>query len=271
MKVARWLGVALGSLIVSTAAAQPPRVVSEGPAVQVATTQYVIHSTKTGRDHLIKVTVPFSPVPAGQTRPVVYALDGGYEVAGPIGWVLGGSGAMRQAFVVSVGYLPADYGWRDPDLAFRAYEDGGRKIGAGGAAFRAFLNAELRPFVATRYPVDDRQAVLLGHSEGALFAANLLADHPQDYAGYVVASPSVWSDPSIVARLRQGGPKIGGAKVYLAVGGAETPRMLAGERQIEQALRSAGVELESRVFDGATHLAYYPALVAEALPWLLRP
>ena len=210
----RNLGAFLAALALSASApafassALAPGVISEAPATQMATVQYIFHSAKTGRDYLIKVSSPFSPVPRGARLPVVYALDGGYEVAGPIAWLVGGAGGMRQAFVVSVGSLPADYHWRDVDLAFRAYtsEDGSHRIESGAASYRSFLNEELRPFIASHLPVDDRQAILFGHSEGGLFAANILADHAEEYAGYVIASPAVWSDPSIAERLRTSMP-----------------------------------------------------------------
>ena len=256
----------------SALAAEPsPLVVSEGPAIQMATLQYVLRSARTGRTYVIKVTSPFGPVRAGEKRPVVYALDGGYEVAGPIAWVVAGAQGMRQSYVVSVGYLPADYHWREPDLAFRAYSDEARKIDSGAPAFRSFLNDELRPFLAGRLPIDDRQAILVGHSAGALFAANILVDNPGEYAGYVIASPAIWTDPSILDRLRAGVSKLRRVKIYVAIGGDETPDMLADARKFRAILSSAdsSVALRSETFEGATHLSYYPAMVASALPWML--
>ncbi|MBS0360388.1 MAG: alpha/beta hydrolase [Proteobacteria bacterium] len=265
--------LALAALGLATRAAErPPGVVSEGPATQMATVQYVFHSANTGRDYLIKVTSPFHPVPAGQQRPVIYALDGGYEVAGPIAWVLGGSGGMPEAFVVSVGYLPADYRWRATDLAFRGYEDDYDKVKvpSGAAAFHAFLTNELRPFIAARLPVDDHRAILFGHSEGALFAANILAAQPREYAGYIIASPAVWSDPTILDRLRAGLPRARDIRVFLAVGGAETPRMRESGQEIAGLLRTnTTIALRTETYPGATHLSYYPALITQAFPWML--
>jgi predicted alpha/beta superfamily hydrolase len=266
---------ALAAATFAPEAAGEPRsgVISETPALQMATVQYVFHSSSTGRDYLIKVTRPFGPIPEGERRPVVYALDGGYEVVGPIAWLLGGAGGMRQAFVVSVGYQPNDYHWRAYDLAFRPYQDDADKVRveSGARAFRAFIDDELRPFIAAHFAADDGQAILLGHSEGALFAANILADRPSEFAGYVIASPSVWSDPSIVDRLRAGLPKAHGAKVFLAVGAGETPRMLSGAQALGTLLKaSPTITVRSDVMPSATHLSYYPVMVAEALPWMLQ-
>jgi predicted alpha/beta superfamily hydrolase len=253
-------------------AAAALQVKSMAPATQLASTQFVLHSDKVGRDFLVKVTEPFSPIPKGELRPAIYALDGGYEIAGPMAWVLGGAGGMAQAFVVSVGYLPPDYHWREQDLTFpRA---GQPPAGPdGGPAFRAFLNDELRPFIRRRYPVNEAQAVLFGHSLGGAFATHVLAAAPDEYAGYLIASPSVWSDPGIVERLTANIGRTHARRIYLAVGGAETPRMLEGHRALAAALKAAppAVQVTDRIYAGATHLSYYPALIAEAFPWLLPP
>jgi predicted alpha/beta superfamily hydrolase len=270
MNQVAWL-LALTLAAASPVTASPARVISQGPALQYAATQYVVHSEQVGRDFLIKVSPPFAPVPAGQKRPVIYALDGGYEIAGPMGWVLGGAGGMAQAYIVSVGYLPSDFGMRDGDLAHHPYVDAGRKIQAGGAAFEAFLLDELRPLIEARYPIDADQAFLFGHSAGGLFVANVLAEHPNAFRGYLIASPSIWSDPTIVARVAAAAATGEGRRVYVAVGGAETPRMLDGERQLVAALTgpSSKLSVTSRVYEGGTHLSYYPTLISTAFPWFL--
>jgi predicted alpha/beta superfamily hydrolase len=270
-RIAAVLGLALAVALPVAATASPARVVSQGPALQFAATQYVVHSERVGRDFLVKVSPPFAPVPSGQKRPVIYALDGGYEIAGPMGWVLGGAGGMAQAYIVSVGYLPSDFARRDGDLAHHPYADAGRNKHAGGAAFEAFLLDELRPLIEASYPIDADQAFLFGHSEGGLFAANVLAERPAAFRGYLIASPSIWMDPSIVNRVAAATKAGEGRRVYVAVGGAETPEMLDGERQLVAALtgQSSRLNVTSRVYEGGTHLSYYPMLVATAFPWLL--
>lgn len=268
------LAAALALSITGAAVSAPPRVVSEGPAVQIGAVQFVVHSERVGRDFLIKVQGPLAPLPAGAHPPVIYALDGGYEVAGPIAWVLGGAGAMEPAFVVSVGYEPSDYHWRDDDLAHRPYRDvHGRIVGGKAAAFEAFLIEELRPLIEARYPVDAPRSILFGHSEGGLFAAHLLATRPEAFGGYLIASPSVWSDPEIVPRLRESVGRAGERQVFLAVGGAETPQMVQAEADVLAALNTPGSHLKvrSQVFEGAAHISYYPALISVAFPWLLPP
>ncbi|WP_309605211.1 alpha/beta hydrolase-fold protein [Phenylobacterium sp.] len=248
-------------------------VVSQGPTVQLGGVQFVLHSERVGRNFLIEVAPPFGPPAVGHRAPAIYALDGGYGVAGPLGALLGGSGAMEPSFVISVGYLPAQYGMRDSDLMHLQTKYDGRTFPGGGAAFQAFLLDELRPFIESRYPVDPTRAVLFGHSEGAIFAANVLAERPDAFAGYLIASPSVWLQPDIVERVARVASKGAGRRVYLSVGGAEVPVMIDGEARLAQALSSSpsGFVVRSRVYAAARHLTYYAALIPDAFPWLLPP
>lgn len=252
----------------SALAASPLRVISQGPAPQMATDQFVVHSERVGRDFLVQVTHPFAPTRPGQKYPAIYALDSGYGLAGPEGWVLGGSGGMEQALIVSVGNPPSDYGMRNTDLLFPTIHDRGRTIGGGGAAFAAFLVEELQPFIAQRYPIDPARAVLFGHSLGGLFALEVILDRPQAFSGYVIASPSIWQDPGILERLTAAVRQPTAQKVFVAVGGKEEARMIAGAADVARVL-SKGFEVRDETFAGATHLSYYPMAIAEGFPYVL--
>src|SRR6185437_4614466 len=85
----------------------------------------------------------------------------------------------------------------------------------GGAAFEAFLLEDLKPFIEAHYPADPRRSVLFGHSAGGLFAANVFADRPDAFYGYVIGSASAWADPSLFARLAAAAGKAHGQHVYL--------------------------------------------------------
>jgi predicted alpha/beta superfamily hydrolase len=97
--------------------------------------------------------------------------------------------------------------------------DGTVAQGGGGAAFQAFLLEELRPYIETRYPIDPKAEVLFGHSLGGVFTANILARNPDAFAGYLIASPSVWADPTILARLKAVRDKAGQHRVFVGYGG----------------------------------------------------
>jgi predicted alpha/beta superfamily hydrolase len=271
----RRLALLIASLALSLAsaaqAAPALAVVSSGPAVKMATEQLVVHSAALDRDMLVEVTKPFAPPTApGQRFPAVYALDGGYDFAGQEGWLLGGAGRIAGAYMVTVASKPADYGKRDTDLSSQPATHNGRTEPGHSDSYRRFLLEELRPFIEARYPVDPRRAVLVGHSLGGSFALALLADRPGAFAGYVVGSPGTWNEPDLVKRTAAAQGH--GERIFVASGGKETARIAESFAQLTAALsQNAGFKVRSQIFPDATHLGYYPELIADGLAYVLPP
>lgn len=255
------------------ASARAPEVtlISETPAVQANAVQLLIHSDLMDRDYRIEVTPPFrGPLFPGQKAAVVYALDGGWGVAGPAGSLLGGGGAMLPAYIVTIGYPQGRRNSREQDLLPRPVhpQDGSMAQGGRSSLFARFLTEELRPFIEARYPVDPQRSVLFGHSLGGVFTANILADQPTAFSGYLIASPSVWADPSVVDRLRNAAAGLD-RRVFIAYGEREDDYMVEGGRALFEALGSRGDRVRTKIFAGAYHITYYPAVMGEALPFLL--
>lgn len=276
MRIFAIVSVVLASVTLLTAPgralAQELTVVEEGPAIQARAVQFVVRSRHAERDYLIQVTPPGRPpVLPGQKAAVVYALDSGWGVAGPAGWVLGGGGAMSPAYMVTIGYPPGQPNSREADLLPRpvARQDGSVARGGRSDRFTRFLLEELKPFIEARYPVDPARAVLFGHSLGGVFAANILAEHPEAFAGFLIASPSVWADTTVPDRLRASAPDGSGPRVFVGYGEREELYMIEGGRAVMAALAGRGDQVATHVFPGAFHITYYPAALGVALPFLL--
>ena len=257
----------------STAAAPFLTVVSQGIA-QGRGAQFVVRSQRAARDFLVVVTAPvMPPMLPGQKTSAIYALDGGYGLIGPSGWLLGGTGSMQAAYIIEIGYPLGGRATREWDLLFKmgTRPDGTVAKGGGGAAFLSFLTEELKPFIEGRYPVAPDRGVLFGHSLGGIFTANVLANHPEAFAGYLIASPSVWAEPDIAARLSESRQKGLARRVYVAWGGKEAAHMIAGGKQVASAVATPPTIFVARrqVFKDAGHLDYYPALPNAAFPFLL--
>ncbi|WP_293369334.1 alpha/beta hydrolase-fold protein [Phenylobacterium sp.] len=270
------LTLALGA----PARAEPLKVVSDNPPVQPGYSRFVLHSDRIGRDFTVTVNTPgaiaFLP---GQKLPAIYALDSGYGLAGPQGVVLSNTGAMEPAIIVSVGYLPGQALFRNTDLLHNKVTDHGATYGGGGAAFEAFLLEDLKPFIEAKFPADPARSVLFGHSFGGLFAANVFADKPDAFYGYIIGSASAWADPALIARVAAAAPKAHGQRVYLTVGekeGAGKPgggsTMTDGYNGLLKALKGQpGVILKAQIYKSETHLSYYPRLVTDGFPHVLPP
>ena len=262
--------IALGGLC-PTAMAQEATVVSEGPALQPHAVKIILHSALMGRDYQIEVTAPFrGPVFPGQKAAVVYALDGGWGVAGPAGWLLGGGGAMSPAYVVTIGYPEGQANSRERDLLPRPVrrQDGTVAQGERSALFTQFLTRELRPYIEARFPVDPQRSILFGHSLAGVFTANVLADQPTAFSGYLIASPSIWADPTVIERLRDAAEGRD-RPVFVGYGEREDNYMVEGGQQLAEALAARGDHVRTEVFPDAYHVTYYPAVMGRALPILL--
>jgi predicted alpha/beta superfamily hydrolase len=276
------------SMLVTSAFAQTKSkltVLSESDPSADGARQFVVHSTLVGRDYVVVVSPP--PIfgswvsadlkAAGskqleQKLPAIYALDAGYGIAGPMAQMMAGVATMSPAYVVSVGYREGQTNFQRTDLLHHSVTEGAVTYGGGGAKFQSFLTEELRPFVEARYPLDPTRAILYGHSFGGLFAANVLADSPDSFDGYVIGSPSVWIDPQVLAKVA-GAAKGNGHRIFVAVGEKEDLKMLDGASQLAATLTAApsSFKVEKRVFAGESHISYYPLLTQAAFAWLMPP
>lgn len=153
----------------------------------------------------------------------------------------------------------------------------GRTAGGGGAAFEAFLRQDLKPFIEARFPADPTSSVLLGHSLGGVFAANVFAHQPDAFAGYIIGSVVIPRSPGLVERVRQAAARAHGQRVFLAVGGAEDVTiaekldMLQGFTQMKAAFDQPGVVLEAKLYPGENHISYCPELVIDGFRFTLPP
>jgi predicted alpha/beta superfamily hydrolase len=258
--------LAIAVCFAAPAAAAPPfEIVVDAPLLPAGAFRYVIRSPTLGHD--VEVIVQAPPDPQVGKLPAIYALDGGYAIAGPIAHMMMQQDLMASAYVVSIGY-PAGQDHRDTDLLHRTAPEVKGDIGGGGAKFETFLTRELRPWLEDRYRLDPRRAVLFGHSFGGLFALNVLASDPEPWSGFIIASPSTLRDPELMLDLPAVAKKAAGKRAYVAVGGAELAQMIAGAEKAASVLKAEGLTVEYRSFPGQAHIAYYPELVPAAFAWM---
>jgi uncharacterized protein len=175
------------------------------PATIAGAVQGDFPSAITGRTYRVSVFRPFSDPPPGG-YPLLVVTDGNltFPIAAAMstGLMLTGGAAL----VVGVGYpvddplTPMLLRTRDltpptpienvppiPDLPPPAPENYG-----GGPDFARFLIEELRPAIATAYPVNAAKQGLYGHSLGGLFTLSVLFDQPDAFQSYIASSPSIW-------------------------------------------------------------------------------
>ena len=151
------------------------------------------------------------------------------------------------------------------------------KLG-GAATFLAFLNEELKPFVAAHYPVDADDQTLLGFSLGGLFALNTLFTSPGSFQRYIAGSPGLsWHERIVFDREAAQAATVSDLKadLFVSVGGLEEDEddgaararvsTLADMVAILRARAYPSLNLTHHVFEDETHMSVIPAAFSRGL------
>jgi len=159
----------------------------------------------------------------------------------------------------------------------------GSSFGEGGAEdFFAFIETTVKPSVARMVAVDPARQALFGHSYGGLFTLHTAIAHPDAYAAFAAASPSLWWNGAVTMRadlhaLVAARPKVLiTAAEYDQADDPFTKRdghadILASRLMVDNArafahrLKSAGLSAESTVFSGENHGSVIPASIVRAV------
>jgi predicted alpha/beta superfamily hydrolase len=244
------------------------------------------HTTRTYQIDVLPVLSPVRPPPGGKL-PVVFVLDGNllFPAVSSMASLLS-LGEMPSVLVVGIGYqidaalAPGPFLLQYQALRNRDYtptldraflaqmQASYARLGAtypaagapGGAeAFLAFIEEELKPFIAAHYPAAGlNDATLMGESLGGLFAMHVLLESPQSFSRYVASSPSLWWDGLLLTRrpleFGQSRPRL-----FVSLGSLESQvEMVAPLAQMDARLKSVaadGLEYHFQVFEGETHIS----------------
>jgi predicted alpha/beta superfamily hydrolase len=154
----------------------------------------------------------------------------------------------------------------------RSYPGYGQPGGAD--AFLAFLNEELKPFIAARYPdanIDD--TALVGHSLGGLFTLHVLFTSPQSFDRYIAISPAASYDDGLLFKEETALGDVP-ARLFLAVGQNDQPEIVNAVPRLDSQIRThdrPGLRYGYGVFDGATHVTVLPGALMRGFTAVFDP
>jgi hypothetical protein len=276
----------------TTNAADLAEVEDLGPATVSRTSCYRLRAKGIDQAFAIQVAWPPGRLEEGRTLPVVYVLDGNtaFTITAQIARSLqSGPFPMPPTLVVGIGYHfetaedLAQIGLlriRDltpcSDALLEAqYPDGARVCG-GAPAFLEFIEQEVKPFIASRYPVDAADQTLVGSSLAGLFTLNTLFSAPTAFQRYVAVSPAIyWGEHRVLAMEEAFAATADDLPVHLFLGAGSLEeghdaqqRFVSNVYQLDARLQARaypGLDLNCRVFDGETHMSVYFGAVARGL------
>jgi len=233
------------------------------------TTANYITSEIVADSFFILVSVPDGYYSTDNRYPVLYVLDGdiAFGMAASIARYLQIGANIPEVIVVGIGYgsltkSVAKKRHRD----YRPTETGGAKI------FLKFLNEELIPYIDANYRTNSGDRTINGYSLGGLFALYTLFTRPESFDNYIIGSPNLsWDDYSIFDYEENSLDKIGDMpiNIFISIGSEESEERYFNPvdslvTNIQQHDYS-GVYLETKVFDGSTHLMGPPESLTHGL------
>jgi predicted alpha/beta superfamily hydrolase len=154
----------------------------------------------------------------------------------------------------------------------------GRRSGRA-PEFLAFIEEEVKPFVASRYPVEGNGA-LFGCSLGGLFALYALLSRPGSFDHYIAGSPSIWWGDAMLFDLEErmaASTRDVAATLFMGVGsleegagipGVDAFRFITNVREMASRLESRGypsLKVVTRVFDDEGHTSVPPVVLTRGL------
>ena len=226
----------------------------------------------------LDLAIPLKAPPAAG-YPVMYLLDGNNALAELKEEWLGELSDGNPPVLVMIGYEMDDL--YDMEQRTRDY------TGASSAAFLDLIQSRIKPLVQSRYPIDQAQQSLWGHSFGGLFVLYALFEQPLAFQNWFAASASLWYQPSTWDKgmaftglqgqpvrhvLIMRGSKEGKPPLKSFDGGSAERRQamaavpLEANREMARHLSEVpGIQARYRAFEGLNHGEVFSAALHPAL------
>lgn len=274
------------------------RALRRAPAKETRANPYRLHSEQLQRDFEVFAALPASTADHAQRRyPALLVLDASIEFStvAETAARLAAVGLIEEIAVIGIG-VPRSEG--PMEFAFRRFEefsppaqdyayddalgrifrslfalrgqDARKQLGRAPDLYR-FIRETLLPQLLSRFPIDDQQLGILGHSAGGTFVSYALEQADTPFRNYAAVSPGIGISGSWL--LRQPHRLSAQAqKVFLCIGSEERDNrfnQIAGipyTPLYAEALRAQGSVTPHYVcYDGETHSSVYPRAAADAL------
>lgn len=243
------------------------------------TERHLLHSETICDTFTINVALPKNYNPKDKKYPVLYLTDANvfFGIVAETSWLLQYGKEIPEIIIVAIGY-PDDkkhLTLRNRDLTPTPDEQ--PETTGKALDFLEFISNELKPFIAENYSVNTSDSILAGDSFGGLFALYVLFNKPEEFQKYIIGSPSIYWDNSVILEQENTyaqNHKSLCAKVFLSVGQLEAiyepayAGMFSNVAKLTEILTSRkynDFSLVSHVFLNETHMSVIPATFSRGL------
>jgi predicted alpha/beta superfamily hydrolase len=272
------------------------------------TTEHLIRSQAVDQAFRIKVWQPIRAF--GERFPVVYATDGDefFDALAALASSLQLHGETPRFLLVGIGYENSRSAGllrlRDfwPHAVRHLYTKELTELSSSplvegvsdlrmitettdATEYLHFIRDELMPFVAAKYPTQERDSTYFGYSAGAGFGLYTLFTQPDTFKRYILGSPATsYGGHQFVVQMVSTALKRGlpvDAQVFMSVGeleeysrGLSQLDLVSGYFQLAKFLRNLaipGLSLSLRMFPGETHATAWSPAFSSGLRTLLGP
>jgi len=250
------------------------------PEVSLGQTRsFTLKSKEVGDEFLINLAFPKNYDPENRIYPVVYLTDANifFALVTQTIRLLNFNQEIPPVILVAVGY-PRDEDHltlRERDLTPTPWDKGA--LAGEASRFLSFLTEELMPLINDDYPVDPADTTLMGDSYGGLFGLYALFNHPDTFKRYIIGSPSIYWDNSVIMKMEEAYSKKSNSlpvRVFLSAGQLEAVTepehagMLSNVAKLTEIFSSRkyeGLNLSTHFFPDETHLSVIPATFSRGL------
>lgn len=258
MKGKQSLKIVFGILVMMTYL-EVSEVRSQAPVSLQNTVTHLLYSEQLQQHYLVDVFLPRGYQPKESDDPfpkypVIYVLNSRPNAV--MAASLRHVSQMSREIIVGIDFADED---GNPIDSFSAYtrdltptpdEDWPQVAfgGTGGHAddFLRFLEESVKPFIDENYSVHPKDRTLVGHSFGGLFALHVLLTKSDAFSRYLIASPSLWWDDSVIFRSEENYAETHtnmDKNVFISVGSRE---FVSGSQGMVENTQSMFEKLESR-------------------------
>ena len=239
-------------------------------------TRYSRLSSETiGRDFHVYVMLPEGYDQAEEKLyPTVYVLDGGTLFPLLVGYYryLRFGDEVPDLIIVGISYGSdrfAEGNYRATDYTAPSDE---REYWGGAGAFQVFLKDELMPYVEREYRSRPDRRVVFGQSIGGQFVLYTALTDPGLYWGHIASNPALHRNLPFFLKKHSSASRAD-PQSRLFVGSASGDERRFRLPMLEWMQRWTGKDdipwlLETRTFEGHSHMSLAPAAFRDGMRWL---